>query len=186
MWIYKISNTENDKVYIGQSKRPVDKRFNRHINDAVNLKLDTHFARAIRKYGADKFNIEIIDSAETQKELNEKERYWIHFYDSIKNGYNETDAEYKCGGNTYLSKTPEEMEKIKTKIRKTKLGKNNPMSKPIYLIDMTNNTKIRFETIISCAKYLGIKGGKTSLTNRLSGKVKSLYKNKYWFEYCDE
>ena len=93
MWIYKISNTENDKVYIGQSKRPVDKRFNRHINDAVNLKLDTHFARAIRKYGADKFNIEIIDSAETQKELNEKERYWIHFYDSIKNRYNETDAE---------------------------------------------------------------------------------------------
>ena len=49
-----------------------------------------------------------------------------------------------------------------------------------------NNTKIKFETIISCAKYLGIKGGKTSLTNRLSGKVKSLYKNKYWFEYCDE
>ena len=49
MIIYKISNNVNNKVYIGQTIRPINKRFNRHINDAVNNKLNTHFARAIRK-----------------------------------------------------------------------------------------------------------------------------------------
>ena len=49
-YIYKITNIENNKVYIGQAKN-IKRRFARHINDAVNNKLDTHFCRAIRKYG---------------------------------------------------------------------------------------------------------------------------------------
>ena len=51
MWIYKITNIQNNKVYIGQTIRPIQDRFHRHINDALNNILDTHFARAIRKYG---------------------------------------------------------------------------------------------------------------------------------------
>ena len=49
MEIYKITNKINGKVYIGQTIRPVEYRFNRHMNDALNNILDTHFARAIRK-----------------------------------------------------------------------------------------------------------------------------------------
>ena len=74
MWIYKITNIQNNKVYIGQTIRPVKDRFNRHINDALNNIIDTHFARAIRKYGKENFQIEIIDTAQNQNELNEKER----------------------------------------------------------------------------------------------------------------
>lgn len=35
----------------------------------------------------------------------------------------------KSGGNTYLSKTDEEMEIIKEKIRQTKMGGKNPAAK---------------------------------------------------------
>ena len=42
-----------------------------------------------------------------------------------------------------------------------------------------------FDSIIGCARYLGIKSGKTSITERLSGKRTGLYKKKYKFEYCD-
>ena len=73
MWIYKITNIQNQKVYIGQTIRPIEQRFHRHINDAINNTLDTHFARAIRKYGEKNFVIEEIDSAITQNELNKKE-----------------------------------------------------------------------------------------------------------------
>ena len=73
MWIYKITNIQNNKVYIGQTIRPVKDRFNRHINDAMNNILDTHFARAIRKYGKENFTIEIIDEAKNQDGLNQKE-----------------------------------------------------------------------------------------------------------------
>ena len=129
MWIYKITNVQNNKVYIGQTIRPIQDRFHRHINDALNNILDTHFARAIRKYGKDNFIIEQIDQAQTQDELNKKEQYWIQYYNSVQNGYNETDAISKCGGNTYQSKTEKEMEVIKEKIRQTKLGAKNPMAK---------------------------------------------------------
>ena len=59
-------------MYIGQTIRPIQDRFHRHMNDAINNILDTHFARAIRKYGVNSFIIEQIDEAQTQEELNQK------------------------------------------------------------------------------------------------------------------
>ena len=139
MWIYKITNIQNNKVYIGQTIRPINQRFHRHLNDAINNILDTHFARAIRKYGKDNFIIEEIDTAQTQDELNQKEQYWIRFYNSVEEGYNETDAISKCGGNTYRSKTEEEMEIIKEKIRQTKIGTKNPMARKIKRTNIITN-----------------------------------------------
>lgn len=185
MWIYKITNIQNKKVYIGQTIRPIEKRFQRHLNGALNCKLDTHFARAIRKYGAGGFIIEEIDKANSQDELNQKEQYWIRYYNSIKNGYNETDAIYKCGGNTYQSKTSEELKEIGKKISKTKIEGLNPNARHIKLINVETNEEVIFDSIIGCARYLGIKSGKTSITERLSGKRTSLYKKKYKFEYCN-
>ena len=186
MWIYKITNIQNNKIYIGQTIRPIEQRFHRHLNDALNNIIDTHFARAIRKYGKESFIIEQIDTANTQEELNEKEQYWIRFYNSIENGYNETDAIYKCGGNTYQSKTTEEMEVIKEKIRQTKIGAKNPMSRKVKRINILSGEIDYFDTIISCAKACGIKNGKTSIMTRLNGQIKSPYKNTWNFEYYDE
>ena len=186
MWIYKITNIQNNKVYIGQTIRPIEKRFKRHLNDALNNILDTHFARAIRKYGKDSFIIEKIDNAQTQDELNQKERYWIRYYNSVKEGYNETDAISKCGGNTYQSKTEEEMEVIKDKIRQTKIGNKNPMARKVKRINIITNEIDIFDTVISCAKACGIQNGKTSITDRLNGKIKSPFKKIWIFEYYDE
>ena len=186
MWIYKITNIQNNKIYIGQTIRPIQNRFHRHINDALNNILDTHFARAIRKHGKNNFIIEQIDQAQTQDELNKKEQYWIQYYNSVQNGYNETDAISKCGGNTYQSKTEKEMEVIKEKIRQTKLGAKNPMAKKIKRINVITNEIDIFDTIISCARACGIKNGKTSITTRLNGQIKSPYKNTWIFEYYNE
>lgn len=186
MWIYKITNIQNEKVYIGQTIRPIEQRFRRHINDALNNILDTHFARAIRKYGKENFIIEQIDTAQTQDELNKKEQYWIQYYNSVENGYNETDAISKCGGNTYQSKTEEEMEDIKEKIRQTKIGSKNPMARKIKRINIITNEIDIFDTIISCAQACGIQNGKTSITTRLNGQVKSPYKKTWIFEYYNE
>ena len=186
MWIYKITNIQNNKVYIGQTIRPIEQRFHRHLSDALNNILDTHFARAIRKYGKDSFIIEEIDNAQTQDELNQKEQYWIRYYNSVKEGYNETDAISKCGGNTYQSKTEEEMEVIKNKIRQTKLGDKNPMARKIKRTNIITNEVDIFDTVINCAKACGIQNGKTSISTRLNGQVKSPYKKTWIFEYYDE
>lgn len=88
-YIYKISTTKSNKVYIGQTTKTVQERFQGHIRACSSQSRNTiHLYLAMRKYGIETFSVEQIDIANSQEELNEKERYWINYYDSIKNGYN--------------------------------------------------------------------------------------------------
>lgn len=120
IYIYKITNVVNGKVYIGQTINPVKDRFHRHINDAVNHIIDTHFTRAINKYGKDSFIWEIIDTASSREELNRKEEYWIHFYDACHKGYNTSFGGCACGGDTYSN--IENLDEIKKKLSASKMG----------------------------------------------------------------
>lgn len=89
--IYKATNIENGLIYIGQTIQGLDTRKAGHISNAFGSQSSLYFHRAIRKYGEDNFTWEIIDESETKEELNEKEMYWIGFYDSYKgDGYNVT------------------------------------------------------------------------------------------------
>jgi group I intron endonuclease len=188
MYIYKITNTINGKIYIGQTIRSVEQRFNRHINDAINCNIDTHFARAIRKYGLDVFFIEIIDTAQSECELTQKEQYWIRYYNSTNPGigYNETDAIYKCGGNTYKSKTQDEMNLISDKIRQTKYGASNPMASPVKCKNVITGQILHFETVKDCQLYFQEKTHRF-ITNRVIGNAKILYKNEWQIAYeCDD
>lgn len=185
MWIYKITNIENGKVYIGQTVKPIKDRFARHLNDAVSNRLNTHLARAIRKYGTDKFIYEEIDSANSQDELNLKEQYWIRYFNSVEDGYNETDAISKCGGNTYKSKTPDEMEEIKEKIRQTKLGDKNPRHERIFAINILTGEKTIYGSMCECARKLGFPHHQ-GISRRCRGLIKTPYKKQWLFEYCDK
>lgn len=89
--IYRIINNINGKVYIGQST-DIEKRWIKHKNAPFNENsncYNTPFSRAIRKYGTDVFSFEIIEQC-LNEELNEKEIYWISFYNSTnkEKGYN--------------------------------------------------------------------------------------------------
>jgi len=78
------------------------------------------------------------------------------------------------------------MKIIKDKIRQTKLGNNNPMARKIKRTNIITNEVDIFDTVISCAKACGIQNGKTSISTRLNGQVKSPYKKIWIFEYCNE
>ena len=66
----------------------MNKRKKEHISLANNgSKFAFHLA--INKYGEDVFEWSTIDVADSQEELDEKESYWIEFYDCFhKGGYN--------------------------------------------------------------------------------------------------
>ena len=185
MFIYKISNNKNNKVYIGQTIRPIEDRFQRHMNDATNNILDTHFARAIRKYGKENFWIEEIDRANNQEELNLKEQYWIRFYDSVNTGYNETDALYKCGGNTYISKTEEEMYEIRHKIALSKLKDNNPQSKKVKCKNIKTKEELFFNSMVECKEFFQ-ENTHRFITTRVTHLTKSLYKGEWAIAYIYE
>lgn len=86
--IYIIKNTVNNKVYIGQTTQPINIRFTNH--KMASRVEDTKFYRAIRKYGEDKFYIELLEEDVLIEKLNEREQYWIQFFNSYYNGYNST------------------------------------------------------------------------------------------------
>lgn len=95
MLIYKIT-FPNNKVYIGQTTQSLKKRFYSHKNDAIHKRDITEFSngsrigRAIRKYGLELKQFEIIDRGDSVEDLNNKETYWIEYYNSTNSdfGYN--------------------------------------------------------------------------------------------------
>lgn len=88
--IYKITNTINGKVYIGQSKN-LKSRLRDHKNKPFynNNEFDSPLHRAIRKYGLDNFFMETVEEC-LEEQLNEREIYWIKYYNSTDKtlGYN--------------------------------------------------------------------------------------------------
>jgi group I intron endonuclease len=69
-------------MYVGQHKNKTpDKRFREHLILARGGS-EVRLHRAIREFGEKVFTIEIIDRADSFKELQEKERYWIAQYKS--------------------------------------------------------------------------------------------------------
>lgn len=88
--IYKITKKENGKSYIGQSNN-IERRFSEH-----KTKTDIPIEIAIKKYGADAFDFEVIEECPLDK-LDEREKYWITFYNTYKGfGYNCNEG----GGNS--------------------------------------------------------------------------------------
>lgn len=91
--VYKHTNKTNGKVYVGMTKNLQD-RWSRQGNRYDSC---SYFYKAIQKYGWDGFIHEVIEDHLTLDEANERERYWIDFYDSRnkEKGYN-----LLAGGNT--------------------------------------------------------------------------------------
>ena len=94
--IYKITNIINGKVYIGKTIYTIEERFKKHKNDYTKeSEKDRPLYRAMNKYGFDNFKIELIETNIPDEQINEKEIYYIKYYNSYvgfpnSNGYNAT------------------------------------------------------------------------------------------------
>lgn len=87
MVIYKITNTVNNKVYIGQTQRTLETRVREHLQ-ASETGEGFYLHSAIRKYGWDKFTVEVIAETDNIEILNELEKFYISKYNSNHIGYN--------------------------------------------------------------------------------------------------
>lgn len=88
--IYIIKNKINNKVYIGQTIQTLLKRFNGHCcYSKTDRSCSMYIKRAIHKYKKENFTIELLEECELSL-INDREKYWISYYDSYNNGYNLT------------------------------------------------------------------------------------------------
>ena len=132
--IYMVENRNTGQRYIGQSIH-IYQRWKEHTNfPNMSMRID----RAIKKHGADNFNLKVICELEQDDDLlNEMEKYYIWKFNTYqdKNHYNQTP-----GGDFNPMKVPEiakknseakkgkkPSEEIKKKMSEAKSGENNPM-----------------------------------------------------------
>lgn len=102
--IYLITNKETHKCYVGQvrsHRKNNDKyrpfgyigRFNDHVSEAINntkKKQCTYLNNSIRKYGKEKFKVELLETCE-KSIINEREQFYIINKNTLyPNGYNLT------------------------------------------------------------------------------------------------
>lgn len=149
--VYKYTNINNQKVYIGQTTTSLERRAQ---NNGSNYKESRRFYDAIKKYSWQAFVPEILMIAETQDEADIAEKFYIDCYKSYnpKYGYNIEHGgirSFKIGDETkeiisennikrYTDKTANPMfgkthrEESLQKMRECKLGDKNPMYGTIW------------------------------------------------------
>lgn len=87
--IYCIENIITNKKYIGQSK-DIKERWKSHrwaLNHGKHI--NKHLQASWNKYGQEAFIFSVLEECDENK-LQEREEYYISYYDSYNNGYNLT------------------------------------------------------------------------------------------------
>jgi len=161
MIIYKITNKNDGKFYIGQTTKSLEQRFSSHCKICSKC---TKLSRAIQKYGKENFTIEIIEICNDMESLNKREEYWIKKTKAIENGYNLMTG----GRNSVPSR--ETRDKLS---RVGAIAQNRPEVKARSVVTSTNmwkdpKYKARMSKVFSAI----------SDSKKMSKKANKLWKNK--------
>ena len=150
-FVYITTNHVNGKQYIGQRKYDKQGKWKEYLGSGIIL------SRAIEKYGLENFSKEIIEECKTKKILNDREIYWINYYNAVESDNFYNIASGGDGGNTIAGYTDDQRNLLSTKlsdIRKgiINIGKNNGNSRRVICI----NTMKVFDTINEASIYYNV------------------------------
>lgn len=182
IFMYKITNLTNNKIYIGQTEN-LNRRWSEHKSTAKTNKTNTHFYRAINRYGIENFVIEEIsyELYSNLEEANLEEIRLIAFFNSTdKNiGYN-----IDPGGNRHFV-----TEEQKEKLRVQRIGDKNPFFGKTHSEETINFYRERMkgnairlgcvsssETLIKLSyAFSGEKNPNKKLNNEQVKEIRKLY-----------
>lgn len=133
MIVYKATNKVNGFIYIGQTSLTLECRVKQHIRDSFRdytktpKRKPTLFNEVIKEFGVENFKFEEIEYCATKQQSDERETYWIAYYQSTDRhfGYN-LDS-----GGTYCKKSQSTKNKISA-TSKEKWKKDEIAQKMMY------------------------------------------------------
>lgn len=179
LYIYKITNNINGKIYVGK-----------HISNSLT---DSYYGsgiaikKAIKKYGKENFTKEVLLICEDEDHQNKMEIFYIDKFNSLKKGYNMTkggegklghkmsEKSKKKSSNSikiFYKNNPERRKKI-SDFAKTRVGDKNPFfGKTLSKKHIKKLTKARIKAI-------------TGSKNPSAVKIRCIELNKT-FETCKE
>lgn len=117
MTIYLITNLINGKQYVGQTTQAAEKRFYRHLTGHSKNMI---IGKAIKKHGAENFEMSVLENCDSIEALNEREEFYIQSLNTlIPNGYN-----VALGGNNRIMHE-ESKDKIRQKLKGVKKSEDH-------------------------------------------------------------
>lgn len=180
-YIYKITNDINGKIYIGKTLNTIRERWEEHCNDYQRRRCEKRpLYSAMNKYGIEHFHIELVEEC-SDKEINERERYWIEYYGSFKYGYNTTlggdgknyiDYDFVVAlykENQNMSEVAKKLNILPETVSKILKSRNiltltsqevtaRKTSKPIQAFDINDNYLFSFGSVNDASRFLLKKG----------------------------
>ena len=192
--IYLLTNTTNGKLYVGQTTRDFEKRMYEHANCyKYPNPANKHLASAIKNDTWEAFSKEIIFETTSLNELNEKEEYYVLFYNSRNPdfGYNKkaggenhtaTDEQKQAqsdrskGENAYWYNKERDEETIE-KIRQTK--KDQGISNSVICYDINTLQEIkRYDSIEQACRETGTT--RPTIVNHCKNKPSIIFGKFVW------
>lgn len=152
--IYRIYNKLNNKSYIGRSI-DIERRWKEHIGTKGSVLLH----QDIKNFGIENFTFEILELCHDKEEMILKEEYWIQFYDSFKNGYNQNS-----GGDNVEQAT-------------------NITKKNIYQYNLKGEFIKAYDSLSEAERQTGIDNGLISRAAKTNGRTKDF---QWRYEFQDK
>jgi group I intron endonuclease len=168
--VYKVTNKQNGKIYIGITNQGAStSRWYKHCSDS-NTGSNFPLHNAIRKYGKDNFQIDIVELIENEDYdyLKEREIFWIREFDSYnrEKGYNLTLGGDGTFGRFHSTET-------KDKIRQKAIGRHPSVDAKKHMSDSQKKVKRDYSKLanLSNSKRWSdpdskIKASKSNINNR--------------------
>jgi len=191
-YLYKLTNKVNGKSYIGQTIRPIEKRFEEHQQKSSKC---IALREAIQKYGWENFEKDWYECPD--EDLNFDEELLVREMGTLApNGYNIKEG----GGNGKHSKETKQKiskatrgennywygktrsEETKQKQREALQGENNLNSKKVYQYDLYGNYIGSFGSGGEAARALCKNSGSSAISDCANRKRKTAYDFKWSFE----
>ena len=165
--LYAIRNKVTGKYYVGETLYLRKREIQHFSNLKTNKHENDYLQKSYNKYGKDAFEFIILeaDNSFTLEELNEKEKYYIEYFDSYKNGYNLTvggegtqgrllteeekkrkSEEMKGEKNHFYGKQhSQETKKLLSKRASEKVGQKNPFYGKTHSPDWKEKRRMMYE-----------------------------------------
>lgn len=139
--IYKITCIANNKVYIGQTFNFKQRMCYHKTYLKRNSHTNQYLQRAYNKYGKDSFVFEIVEICQSKEIINEREIYWINYYQSCEDIF---------GFNIQLGGHDRPSERGLLHLREKAMQQN----KRVMQFDLEGNKLAEFESIKLAAKTM--------------------------------
>lgn len=153
--IYMYENKRNHKKYIGQSVN-IERRKEEHVKWPSPY---SRFDKELKVIGEENFIFTILEECKSE-ELDEKEKYWIKFYNSVKEGYNLIygGQNYRGEANPGAKLTEEDVQQIIILLEEHKLNNGQ-------IAELFNVHRNTIDNINRCKTWAHIHNYKENIRN---------------------